>query len=224
MVLAAVLLKLGGYGLIRILMIFLLRGLKYGYIVFRVGIVGAILSSLSTLVQIDIKRLVAYSSVVHINISICSMMTFFKVGFMGCYLIMVSHGLCSSGLFYAVTLIYNRSNRRLLIINKGMISFISSMIILWAYLCMSNFSFPLRLNFLGEIMIIIRVIMWEPKTLILILVLRVFSRAYSLYLFSYVIHGGSSTWTKFNSGVVGEYTILIIHCYPIMIMILKLNI
>lgn len=223
-ILAAVLLKLGGYGLRRILIIFLLGGLKYGYIIFRIGLVGAMLIRLLTLVQIDIKILVAYSSVVHINIVICSMITFFKIGFIGCYLIIVSHGLCSSGLFYIVTLMYNRSNSRLLIINKGIISFISSMMIFWAYLCVSNFSFPLRLNFLGEIMVVIRVVIWEIKIIVLMIIIGFFSRAYTLYLFSYVIHGVGRGGLKFNGGEVAEYVVLIIHCYPIIILILKLNV
>lgn len=224
MVLAAVLLKLGGYGLTRILIVFLLGGLKYGYIIFSVRMIGVILVRLLTLVQVDIKRLVAYSSVVHINIVICSMITFFKIGFIGCYLAIISHGLCSSGLFYIITLLYNRSNSRLLVINKGVISFISSIIVLWAYLCMRNFSFPLRLNFLGEILMIMSVIIWEVKTLVLIIVFIFFSRAYSLYLFSYVMHGRSERWFKFNRGVILEYVVLIIHCYPIIIIILKVNI
>lgn len=223
-ILAAVLLKLGGYGLIRILMIFLLSGLIYGYIIFRIRIIGGILVSLLTLVQIDIKSLVAYSSVVHINFVICSIITFFKLGFLGCYLIIIAHGLCSSGIFFMVTIIYNRSISRLLIMNKGIISYISSIIILWAYLCIRNFSFPLRLNFIGEIIIIIRVIIWEVKTLVLIIILGFFSRVYSLYLFSYVIHGGVTSLGKFNSGVIIEYLIVIIHCYPMIILLFKLNI
>lgn len=223
-ILAAVLLKLGGYGLVRILIIFLLRGLKYRYIIFSISIIGGILASLSTLVQIDIKRLVAYSSVVHINFVICSMITFFKLGFIGCYLIIVAHGLCSSGLFYIVTLIYNRSMSRLLMLNKGIISLMSSIIIIWSYLCIRNFSFPISLNFFGEIIIIIRVIMWEVKTLFLMLIIGFFSRAYSLYLFSYVMHGGVGVWFKFNRGTVIEYVILVIHCYPIIMLVFKLNI
>lgn len=224
MILAAVLLKLGGYGLIRVLIVFLLRGLIYGYIIFSISMIGGILVRLSTLVQIDIKRLVAYSSVVHINFIICSIITLFKTGFIGGYLMIVAHGLCSSGLFYIVMVMYNRSNSRLLIINKGIITFISSMIIFWAYLCVRNFSFPLRLNFLGEIVIIMRVIMWEKKIFVLMIVLGFFSRAYSLYLFSYVMHGGVNIWLKFNRGEILEYVVLIVHCYPIIIIIIKLNV
>lgn len=224
MILAAILLKLGGYGLTRILIVFLLRGLRYSYIIFSIRMIGGILARLVTLVQIDMKRLVAYSSVVHINFVICSMITFFKLGFIGCYLIMVAHGLCSSGLFYMVTLMYNRSMRRLLIMNKGIISFMSPMIIFWAYLCVRNFSFPLRLNFLGEIMMIMRVIMWDVKTLVLMIILGFFSRAYSLYLFSYVMHGGINIIFKFNRGTIIEYLVVFIHCYPLMMLILKVNI
>ncbi|KYN34035.1 NADH-ubiquinone oxidoreductase chain 4, partial [Trachymyrmex septentrionalis] len=64
------------------------------------------------------KSIVAYSSIVHINLMVCRLMTHFKVGILGRYVMMVSHGLCSSGIFYIVNLYYLRSGRRLLFLNK----------------------------------------------------------------------------------------------------------
>jgi len=76
-ILAAILLKIGRYGLIRLIEILLYSRITYIYIIFCVGIMGRILISILCLVQIDIKRLVAYSSVVHINLMLCSLGTFF---------------------------------------------------------------------------------------------------------------------------------------------------
>ncbi|KAG5347610.1 NU4M oxidoreductase, partial [Acromyrmex charruanus] len=119
--LAGVLLKIGGYGLIRLMEIYYKVMVKYNYLIFSVGIVGRILVRVLCLVQVDIKRIVAYSSVVHMNLILSRLMTLFKVGIVGRYIIIISHGLCSSGIFYIVNLYYERSGRRLIILNKGII-------------------------------------------------------------------------------------------------------
>lgn len=126
-ILAGVLLKIGRYGLIRFLEILVRLGVKYNYVIFSVGIIGGLLVRIVCLVQIDLKRLVAYSSVVHMNIILCSLITLNKIGFIRSYIMMISHGLCSSGLFYIVNLYYERSGRRLLILNKGMIGKLPSL-------------------------------------------------------------------------------------------------
>lgn len=128
-ILAGVLLKIGRYGLIRILEIFIKSRVKYNYLIFRVRIVGSILIGIVCLVQIDIKRLVAYSSVVHINLILCRIITLFNLGFLSRYIIIISHGLCSSGLFYIVNMYYRRTGSRLLVLNKGLISKLSVLII-----------------------------------------------------------------------------------------------
>jgi NADH-ubiquinone oxidoreductase chain 4 len=120
MILAGVLLKMGGYGLIRLIMIFFKLRIKYNYYIISLRIVGGMLIRLVCLVQVDIKILVAYSSVVHINLIVCSLLTIFKLGFIRSYIIIISHGLCSSGLFYIVDLYYKRTFSRLLFLNKGM--------------------------------------------------------------------------------------------------------
>jgi len=120
-ILAGVLLKIGRYGLIRFIELLVCR-INYNYLIFSVSIIGRVIIGINCLVQIDIKRLVAYSSVVHINLILCSLLTLFKMGFISRYIIIISHGLCSSGLFYMVNIYYSRSIRRLLVLNKGIIS------------------------------------------------------------------------------------------------------
>jgi len=126
-ILAAILLKMGRYGLIRLIEIYLKRRLKYNYLIYGVAIVGRGVVRVLCLGQIDIKRLVAYSSVVHINIMLCSLLTFYKLGFLRRYIIMISHGVCSSGLFYLVNVYYSRTLSRLLLLNKGMIRILPSL-------------------------------------------------------------------------------------------------
>lgn len=129
-ILAGILLKMGRYGLIRLLEVFTYIRIKFNYIILRLRIIGRVIVRILCLIQVDMKRLVAYSSVVHINIILCALITIHKLGVLGRYIIIISHGLCSSGLFYIVNLFYERRGRRLLVFNKGAIRKLSS-VILW---------------------------------------------------------------------------------------------
>lgn len=222
-ILAAILLKLGRYGLLRFMEIFLYNSYIYNYVIFRVGIIGSIVISLVCLIQIDIKRLVAYSSVVHINVLMCSIITLIKLGFIRAYIIIISHGLCSSGLFFIVNLYYERSNSRLLIFNKGIINLLPSLRMWWFILCVSNFSFPFSLNFIREILIIIIIIRWEVFIIIYLIIICFFRRAYSLYLYSYVQHGFVYSEERLRLVNLKDYLILFIHIYPLIILILNLS-
>lgn len=113
---------MGSYGLIRFREIFFKIVVQYGYLILSIRILGALITRIITLIQLDIKSLVAYSSVVHINLILGGMVTLNRLGVLGGYIIMISHGLCSSGIFYIVNMFYRRTGRRLLIINKGMIN------------------------------------------------------------------------------------------------------
>lgn len=222
-ILAGVLLKIGRYGLIRILEIFVKRRLKYNYLIFRVGVIGSVLVGLVCIIQIDIKKLVAYSSVVHMNLILCRLITLFNLGYLRRYIIIISHGLCSSGLFYIVNIYYRRSIRRLLVLNKGLIRKLSKLILWWFLLCSANFSFPFSLNFVREILMMIVVINWDNYILVYIILICFFRRVYSLYLFSYVQHGRGRYDEKiYYVGVIKEYVVLIMHFFPLIIIILNL--
>lgn len=222
-ILAGVLLKIGSYGLIRLIELFIFINIKFNYIIFRLRIVGRFVVGILCLIQVDIKSLVAYSSVVHINIMLCSLITIFKLGVLGGYIIIISHGLCSSGLFYIVNLYYSRTGRRLLIFNKGIIRKLPSIILWWFLLCAANFSFPFSLNFFRELIILRVILNWNIYIIIYLILVCFFRSAYSLYLFSYVQHGWKRySRIKFNIRLVKEFLVLIIHFYPLIIFILNL--
>lgn len=222
-ILAGVLLKIGRYGLIRILEIFIKSSIKYNYLIFSIRIIGRVLVGIVCLVQVDIKRLVAYSSVVHINLILCRIITLFNLGFLSSYVIIVSHGLCSSGLFYIVNIYYRRTIRRLLILNKGLIRKLSILIIWWFLLCSANFSFPFSINFIREILILIVIVNWDNFIIIYLILICFFRRAYSLYLFSYVQHGNFSYEEGiYNVRIIKEFIVLIMHFFPLIIFLLNL--
>lgn len=223
-ILAGVLLKIGSYGIIRFFEVLGSKVINYNYLVSRVRIVGGILTSLICLVQLDIKSLVAYSSVVHINLILCRIITIWKLGVLGAYIIIVAHGLCSSGLFYIVGLYYDRSGSRLLILNKGIINRLPGITLWWFLLCISNFSYPFSLNFLRELFILIVIVNWDLIMIGYLIIICFISSAYSLYLYSYVQYGrrGEHLKNKFYNDLIKEYVILIIHIYPLLLILLNI--
>nr|YP_010872948.1 NADH dehydrogenase subunit 4 [Pheidole flaveria]WGV34137.1 NADH dehydrogenase subunit 4 [Pheidole flaveria] len=223
MILAGVLLKMGGYGLIRMLEIFNSNSLKYNYIIFSISIIGGLLTGMVCLVQVDMKSLVAYSSVVHMNLILCSLMTLFECGVLSGYIMMISHGLCSSGLFYMVNIYYSRTKSRLLVLNKGLISKLSIFMLWWSLLCFANFSFPFSLNFISEILMLMVIINWCNFSMIFLMVICFLSSAYSLYLFSYVQQGGGNEGGEvYGSGVVKEFLVLVMHFFPLLMFLMNL--
>lgn len=222
-ILAAVLLKLGRYGLLRFLEIFYLISMRYRFFFVSVGIFGRIYVRMVRLVQIDIKSLVAYSSVVHINIIVCCLYTIIKLRFIRSYILIISHGICSSGLFYIVNLYYERSIRRLIFFNKGMLNIYPSLRLWWIIYCAINFSFPLSLNFIREIFMIRVIIGWEIILMIYLIFICFFNRAYSLYLYSYIQHGIVYVESKKLFLIyLRDYIILILHFIPLVILLLNL--
>nr|YP_010988067.1 NADH dehydrogenase subunit 4 [Buniapone amblyops]WON66600.1 NADH dehydrogenase subunit 4 [Buniapone amblyops] len=222
MVLAAVLLKLGGYGMIRILKIFMKMGVKYGNLFISIGLIGGLMISLICLVQIDMKSLVAYSSVVHMNMMLAGMMSLLKLGYISAYMIMIAHGLCSSGMFYMVNLYYKRSSSRLMFLNKGMISILPIFTLWWFLLCSANFSFPLSFSFISEIYLLGTLIQLDSMLVILLILVSFLSSAYSLYLFAYVQHGEIMFLNKEESGSFKEIMVLILHFLPLMMLLVNL--
>jgi len=222
MALAAILLKLGGYGLIRIMVIFIYICLRFNYLIFSISIVGRVIRRILCLTQIDMKSLVAYSSVVHINFILSSILTLTKVGAQGAYIIIVGHGLCSSGLFYIVNIFYSKTKSRIIFLNKGLISVLSIYSLFWFLLCCSNFSFPFSLNFFREVLMIVSILGWFEGIIIYLIIICFVRRGYSLYLYSYIFHGSLYKEEKVRGYRVKEIIVIIIHIFPLMIFILNL--
>nr|QYF07818.1 NADH dehydrogenase subunit 4 [Brachyponera chinensis] len=222
MILAAILLKLGSYGLVRFLMIFLSSSIKYSNFMMSIGLVGSILVSFICLVQIDMKMLVAYSSVVHMNLMMCSLMSLYLMGFLSAYLIMISHGLCSSGLFYMVNLYYYHSSSRLMFLNKGMMNIFPLFTIWWFLLCSSNFSFPLSVSFIGEIYLLSTLINWDYILMFYLILIGFVSSAYSLYLFIYIQQGEILYFKNNWSESFKDQVALYMHYLPLMLVMMNL--
>nr|AND96134.1 NADH deshydrogenase subunit 4 [Onthophagus cuniculus] len=222
MILAGVLLKLGGYGLMRLMMIFMEIGVKINIIFILISMYGGFLVSLICIRQIDIKSLIAYSSVAHMGLVLGGIMTMTYWGMCGALVMMLAHGLCSSGLFCLANINYERFMSRSMYMNKGMINLIPSMSLWWFLLSSSNMAAPPSLNLLGEIMLINSLVSWNNLCMLMLMFLSFLSAVYSLYLYSYTQHGMVySGLFSFYSGVVREYLLLMLHWLPLNILILK---
>nr|UFQ24096.1 NADH dehydrogenase subunit 4 [Anopheles janconnae]UFQ24109.1 NADH dehydrogenase subunit 4 [Anopheles janconnae]UFQ24122.1 NADH dehydrogenase subunit 4 [Anopheles janconnae]UFQ24135.1 NADH dehydrogenase subunit 4 [Anopheles janconnae]UFQ24186.1 NADH dehydrogenase subunit 4 [Anopheles janconnae] len=222
MILAGILLKLGGYGLLRMFSLLQMTGVKYNYWWISISLVGGVLISLICLRQTDLKALIAYSSVAHMGIVLSGLLTLTYWGLTGSYALMIAHGLCSSGLFCLANISYERMGSRSLLINKGLLNFMPTLSLWWFLLCSGNMAAPPTLNLLGEISLLNSIVAWSWLTMIMLTFLSFFSAAYSLYLFAYSQHGKVYSGVHFFSvGTVREFSLLMLHWVPLNILILK---
>nr|AVN67303.1 NADH dehydrogenase subunit 4 [Blaberus sp. B007] len=222
MILAGILLKLGGYGLLRVYNVLMLTGISMNYIWLSISLVGGTLVSLICLRQTDLKSLIAYSSVAHMGIVIGGLMTMLYWGYCGSYTLMIAHGLCSSGLFCLANITYERVGSRSLLINKGMMNFMPSMAMWWFLLSSCNMAAPPSINLLGEISLLNSLVGWSLLSMLVLMLLSFFSAAYTLYLFSYSQHGQLySGLYSCSLGFTREYLLLFLHWFPLNLLILK---
>nr|URH17016.1 NADH dehydrogenase subunit 4 [Calcaritermes temnocephalus] len=221
MILAGVLLKLGGYGLLRIFSI-LMGFFRCGYIWVSVSLVGGLLVSLICMRQTDLKSLIAYSSVAHMGLVIGGIMTMNYWGFCGSFTLMIAHGLCSSGLFCLANISYERLGSRSLLISRGMMSLMPSMSFWWFMLSACNMAAPPSLNLLGEFSLLNSLVSWSWISMFLLVFVSFFSAAYTLYLFSYSQHGLYYSGIYCCSlGYSREFLLLFLHWFPLNFFILS---
>nr|SPP23454.1 NADH dehydrogenase subunit 4 [Graphium androcles] len=224
MILAGIMLKLGGYGLLRIMILFQKIGVKLNFIWIIISLVGGFYISLNCLCQVDMKSLIAYSSVAHMSMVICGIMSMNYWGFLGSYIMMIGHGLCSSGMFCLANINYERLHSRSLYINKGLMNFMPSMSLWWFLFMSSNMAAPPSMNLMGEMSLINSMISWSYLTMIMLILISFFSAAYSLYLYSFTQHGSyNMSLYSFYTGVSREYLMLMLHWLPLNILIVKID-
>lgn len=221
-ILAGIILKLGGYGLIRVIPIFINLGIKINLFIISLRLVGGLIVSFICIRQFDIKSLIAYSSVAHIGLALSGILTLNYWGLIGALIIIIAHGLCSSGLFCLANITYERLIRRSLYLNKGLINIMPRIAIWWFIFISSNIAAPPSLNLAGEIILINRILGYREIRILILVFLSFFSAVYSLYLYSFRQHGKIySGIFSFYIGSFREYLLLILHWLPLNLLILK---
>nr|YP_011010493.1 NADH dehydrogenase subunit 4 [Ventidius hungerfordi]WPW47121.1 NADH dehydrogenase subunit 4 [Ventidius hungerfordi] len=225
MILAGILLKLGGYGLMRV-MNFMSGNFIFNNMFFIcLSLYGMMMIGFICLYQVDMKSLIAYSSVSHMSLVICGIFSMNCIGMMGSLILMIGHGLCSSGLFCLANMTYERSNSRSFYFNKGMITIMPTLSFFWFLFCSNNMASPMSLNLLGEILIINSLMSWSIWSLFFIFFGSFLSCCYSIYLYSNTQHGQLYSGLNFFLNInLREYMLLIFHCLPLNFLILKIDI
>ena len=215
-ILAGVLLKLGGYGLIRIY--FLLRENLIIILIISISLIGSGLLGIICLIQRDIKVVIAYSSVVHIALIIVGVLIINNIGVEGAILVIIAHGICSSGIFAGANLIYERSHSRRYFLNKGYLNTTPFFSIFWFILIVANFGGPFTYNLLGEILLIVRLRQIVKLSLFIVCFLSFFSAAYRLVIYSSTQQGQALSLNQTVSFFsCREYIMLISHAWPLIL-------
>jgi len=223
MILAGVLLKLGGYGLFRVAVL-LLNTLKWVNYLFGVRLIGIIYVGLICCRLNDLKALVAYSSVAHIAIVVCGIFRFYTWGLGGALIIIISHGLSSSGLFCIVNIYYRNRGRRSFYLNKGIIRLCSMYTLFFFLLCAANIAAPPTINLLSEIFLMASIIKYDLVMLLAFPVGSYLGAIFTLFLFSYRQHGRglNTSYSSFMRSFC-DFHLLVMHVIPINFFILKID-
>ena len=201
-ILAGIVLKLSLYGIFRLILPLLPKAfIYYTYIIFLIGVLTIIYASLSTLRTIDVKELIAYSSVSHAAVYLLGVFSNTLQGIEGGITLGLAHGFVSSGLFIcAGGVLYDRSSTRLITYYRGIAQTMPLFSILFFILSLGNCGVPLTLNFIGEFMSLYGVFERLPLAGVLASTSIIFSAAYTIFMFNRIAFAGSyflSFWDNY---------------------------
>ena len=210
--LAGILLKLGVYGFLRYsLVLFPEASLFFTPLVYTLSIIGIIYASLNAIRQTDLKRIIAYSSIAHMNLIVLGLFSFNSISLEGAILQSISHGFVSGALFLLVGVIYDRYHTRLLFYYGGLVHTMplySSLLLLFT---MANIALPGTSSFVGEFTLLLGIFKNSVFTSIISAISVVLSGAYSLWLYNRIIFGNLKiNYTiKYSDITVSEFLVLI---------------
>lgn len=154
--LAGVLLKLGGYGFLRFLIpLFPYATHFYLPLVFTLASIGIIYASLTTIRQIDLKKIIAYSSVAHMNLCVLGLFSLNIQGLEGSVFLMIGHGIVSGALFLLVGVLYDRHHSRLIKYYSGLTQVMPLFSSFFLFFSLANIGLPGTSNFVGELLVFV---------------------------------------------------------------------
>uniref|UniRef100_E3UPF7 NADH-ubiquinone oxidoreductase chain 4 n=1 Tax=Onychostoma simum TaxID=369674 RepID=E3UPF7_9TELE len=222
MVLAAVLLKLGGYGMMRMMVMLdpLSKELAYPFIILALW--GIIMTGSICLRQTDLKSLIAYSSVGHMGLVAGGILIQTPWGFSGAIILMIAHGLASSALFCLANTAYERTHSRTMVLARGLQVIFPLTAVWWFIANLANLALPPLPNLMGELMIITTLFNWSPWTILLTGLGTLITASYSLYMFLMSQRGPTpSHITGLQPFHTREHLLLTLHLVPIILLVTK---
>nr|BBI37575.1 NADH dehydrogenase subunit 4 [Trimma yanagitai] len=217
MVLAAVLLKLGGYGMMRMMIMLepLTKELSYPFIILALW--GLLMTGSICLRQTDLKSLIAYSSVGHMGLVVAGILIQTPWGYTGALVLMIAHGLTSSALFCLANTNYERTHTRTMLLARGLQVALPLMTTWWFIFSLANLALPPLPNLLGELLILTSLMNWSWWTITLTGTATLITAGYSLYMFLMTQRGPlpphirtlTPTYTR-------EHLLMFLHLVPLM--------
>jgi proton-translocating NADH-quinone oxidoreductase chain M len=189
-ILAGVLLKLGTYGFIRFsLPLFPTASFYFTPFVYFIAVIGIIYTSFTAIRQTDFKRIIAYTSIAHMNLVILGIFSFNNIGIEGAILQSLSHGFVASSLFLIIGVVYDRYRTRLVQYYGGLASVMPIYIAIFLFFTLANISFPGTSSFVGEFLILVGSFKVNTSVTLLGATSVVIGGAYSLWLFNRIAYG-----------------------------------
>lgn len=189
-ILAGILLKMGGYGFLRFsLPMFPVASVELAWLIYTLSIVAIIYTSLVALMQQDMKKLIAYSSVAHMGFVTLGIFAFNTQGIEGAIMVMLAHGFVASALFLCVGVIYDRLHTREISRYGGLVNNMPNYALVFLFFVMASVGLPGTGNFVGEILVLIGLFKVSITTAIFATTGVVLSAAYMLWLYRKVVFG-----------------------------------
>jgi proton-translocating NADH-quinone oxidoreductase chain M len=191
--LAGILLKLGSYGFIRF-SLFLFPNASFYFLplILSIAIISIVLASFTVLRQNDLKRIIAYSSVAHMNFLVGAIFVKDLLALTGSLLLQIAHGLSSSALFLAIGMLYDRYKSRNIFYYRGLVTIMPLFCFFFFIFSLANLGFPSTVNFVSEMLIFFGLFQTVPSIAILTLTGIFLSAAYSFVLLTRIAFGPAS--------------------------------
>jgi NADH-quinone oxidoreductase subunit M len=196
-ILAAILLKLGVFGFIRYSIGLLGEiNIYLSPIIITLSLISIIYCSYIIFRLLDIKKIIAYSSIIHMNYLMIGIYIFDLHSIIGSYYTVISHGFVSSGLFILIGIIYRRYHTRNILYIKGLSNILPIFSVIYFIFIISNMSIPLTSSFPGELLILLGTYKGSIIISIIMLLLLLLSTGYNILLLNKVIYGSISIYIK----------------------------